>query len=177
MRIALSILGISLLFLGCATTDSLIKRPTVQEVDIDRYIGKWYEIARIDNRFERELVGVTAEYSLRSDGRIDVLNAGFKKTLDGKRKVANGVARVPDESKPGRLQVTFFLWFWSDYLILELDAQNYQYALVGSSTDDYLWVLSRTPTMDDSIYQMLVDRASVLGYDTSRLMLVPQQRR
>ncbi len=174
MMIILSIVSIALLLTGCATTADLPDRPTVQEVEIDRYIGKWYEIARIDNRFERDLVGVTAEYTLRSDGRINVLNSGYKNTLEGKRKTASGVARIPDPSQPGRLQVTFFLWFWSDYLILDLDTKDYQYALVGSYSNDYLWLLSRTPSMDESIYQMLLNRASALGYDTSKLILVAQ---
>jgi len=176
MRIILALTIAALIISGCSTTgEKSANRPTVARMDIDRYLGTWYEIARFDHRFERDLVGVTATYELRSDGRIDVLNAGFKGSLDGKRKTARGVARIPDSARPGRLQVTFFLWFWADYLILELDAENYQYALVGSAGDDYLWILSRSPQMDDATYQMLLHRARELGYDISRLIEVPHR--
>lgn len=152
--------------------DSMIK--TVEHVDIKRYMGVWYEIARFPHRFEKDLVGVTATYTLKENGKISVLNQGYKNTFEGKHKTANGRGRIPDANVPGRLQVTFFLCFWADYLILELDPE-YQYVLVGSSTPDYLWILSRTPQMDESIYMMLVEKAKSLGYDVSKLEKVPQK--
>ncbi|MFW5757035.1 MAG: lipocalin family protein, partial [Tangfeifania sp.] len=115
---------------------------TVQELDLKRYMGKWYEIARFDHRFERNLVGVTATYSLRDDGKIKVVNAGYKNNLDGKYKETVGKAKQPNPEEPGKLKVSFFLFFYADYYILELDAE-YQWALIGSSSDKYLWILSR----------------------------------
>jgi len=159
-----------LLLAGCAGV-AAPPRQTVPAVSLDRYLGTWYEIARFDHRFERGLSAVTATYTLRPDGRIDVLNAGT--TAAGKRKTAHGVARIPRAEEPGRLQVTFFLWFWADYLILDL-APDYRYALVGSRADGYLWVLSRTPQMAPADYTHLLRRATERGYDTGKLMLVPQ---
>jgi apolipoprotein D and lipocalin family protein len=159
---------------GYSQTPVAMNLNTVPEVDIDRYMGVWYEIARFPHRFEKDLVGVTATYEKRSDGKISVLNQGYKYTLTGKHKKANGKARIPDSSQPGRLQVTFFLWFWADYLILKLD-ENYQYVLVGSSTPGYLWILSRTPQLDEGIYSELVNSAKEMGYDVSRLEKVLQK--
>lgn len=151
-----------------------MKMPVVQNVDIQRYMGTWYEIARFPHRFEKDLVGVTATYELKSNGQISVLNQGYKHTLDGKHKKAKGRGRIPDPGATGRLQVTFFLWFWADYLILDLD-ENYQHVLIGSSTPDYLWILSRTPQMDEEHYNRLVEKAAALGYNTSKLQRVLQK--
>ena len=147
--------------------------PVVKDVIIERYMGVWYEIARFPHRFEKDLVGVTATYTLQDNGKISVLNQGYKHTLDGKHSKANGRARMPVPEQPGYLQVSFFLCFWADYLILELD-KDYQYVLVGSSTPDYLWILCRTPHMEDQTYTMLVDKAKSLGYDVGRLEKVKQ---
>jgi len=147
---------------------------TVPEVDIDRFMGVWYEIARFPHRFEKNLVGVTATYEKSADGKISVLNQGYKNTLNGKHKKARGKARIPDLSQPGKLQVAFFLWFWGDYWILELD-KDYQYVLVGSSTPNYLWIMSRAPQLDDKIYNELMNTAHDLGYDVSKLEMVLQK--
>jgi lipocalin len=146
----------------------------VEKVDLERYAGTWYEIARFPHSFEKNLVGVTATYTLRPDGKVDVLNKGYKNSLDGKLKTAKAFAKVPDPGNTGRLKVFFFWPFGADYLILELDQENYQYALVGSSTSNYLWILSRTPQMDQDIYDMLVSKALERGYDVSRIEKVPQ---
>jgi lipocalin len=148
--------------------------PTVPKVDIEKYMGVWYEIARFPHRFEKNLVGVTATYKQNENGKISVLNQGYKYTLDGKHKTTKGRARIPDPDVPGRLQVAFFLCFWADYLILELD-EHYQYALIGSSTPDYLWILCHNPQMDESTYKMLVNKAQSLGYDISKLEKVKQK--
>jgi lipocalin len=176
----LNLLLISLLLtavlLSCGLTDEEIeKMDIVKDVDLDRYAGKWYEIARFPHRFEKDLVGVTATYTIRPDGKIGVLNEGYKNSLDGKYKKARAYAKVPDKENTGRLKVYFFWPFGADYLILELDKENYHYVLVGSSSDDYLWILCRDPKMDDSIYQKLVMSAAGRGYDTSRLQRVPQK--
>lgn len=141
---------------------------TVQQLDLNRYMGTWYEIARFDHRFERGLTDVTATYELQEDGKISVVNAGFR---NGKRKTARGKARQPDPSEPGKLEVSFFLFFYSDYWILELD-DAYQWALVGSSNDKYLWILSRSPHPDKEVLEMIIQKAKQRGYDTSKLIWV-----
>jgi len=154
--------------------EKIMDTSTVKELELDRYLGVWYEIARFDHSFERGLVGVTATYSLRPDGKISVVNQGYKNSLNGKLSVANGKAKVPDKNEPGRLKVSFFLFFYADYFVLEL-GENYEWALIGSSSDKYLWILSRTPQMDEKSYAKLLDKAKERGYDTSRLIKVEQK--
>lgn len=146
---------------------------TVDKVNLERYMGTWYEIARFTHSFEKGLVGVSATYSLKKNGKVEVINQGFKDSLTGKLKRAKGFAKLPDPSIPGRLMVYFFWPFGGEYLILDLD-NNYQYVLVGSSSKKYLWILCRTKTMDDLIYNNLVKKAESLGFDTSQLERVPQ---
>lgn len=149
-------------------------KSTVKELDINKYMGKWYEIARLPNSFEKGLVGVTAEYSILKEGRFNVVNQGYKASLNGKLKTAKGKAKVPDINEPGKLKVSFFLFFYADYYILELDTNDYQWALIGSSSDKYLWILSRTPQLDTEIYETLVNNAEKRGYDINRLIRVEQ---
>lgn len=162
-------------FTGC-NMKKTVNTETVQDFELNRYLGKWYEIARFPNRFEKDLVGVTATYSLLENGKIEVLNEGRKNTLDGDLKQAKGKAKIPDPSNPAALKVAFFLFFYADYFVMELDETNYQWALVGSSTDDFLWILSRTPEMDASVYNQLVEKAKERGYDISKLYKVPQKK-
>ncbi len=143
------------------------------DFELEKYLGTWYEIARFDHRFERDLQGVSATYSLRDDGKIEVLNQGYKNSLDGKLKTAKGKARKSSGGTDRNLEVSFFLFFYSPYNILELDS-NYTYALIGSESDDYLWILSRTPQMDDGDLEMLIEKAEERGYDTSKLIMVEQ---
>jgi lipocalin len=154
--------------------EPMINNSSDKTFDLERYLGTWYEIARFPHSFEKDLVGVTATYSLRKDGKIDVLNQGFLHTLDGKLKKAKGKAKIPDPDEPRRLKVSFFLFFFSDYLVLELDEKNYQWALIGSSSPDYLWVLSRKPVLQGDVYEMLLNKAVNRGYDLSNLQKVPQ---
>lgn len=144
---------------------------TVRKIDLSRYMGKWYEIARFENRFERNLTRVTAEYTLLSGNKIRVVNSGY---LNGELNVSEGKAYVPDPDTPGKLKVAFFLWFYSDYYILELDEVNYNYVLIGSSKNNYLWILSRTPQLPDDVKKMLLYKAERRGYDISRLLWVKQ---
>lgn len=161
-------------------TDCQSKKPdnmdysTVKELNLERYMGRWYEIARYNHSFEKGLVGVTATYSLLPDGKITVVNQGYKNSIDGKLNVANGKAKQPDPSEPGKLKVSFFLFFYADYYVLELDS-NYNWVLVGSSSDKYLWILSRTPMLDDSTLQHILNLAEKRGYDTSQLIMVEQK--
>ncbi|MCF7927761.1 MAG: lipocalin family protein [Spirochaetales bacterium] len=176
------LLAAGLVSTSCSSTEErsnfegkTMKLDTVEEVDLERFTGTWYEIARYPHFFEKQLVGVTATYTLRSDGKLRVVNEGYTDSFEGKKKAIKGRARVPDPDNPGWLQVSFFLWFWSDYLILELDTENYQYALIGSSSPNFLWILGRQPEMDEETYEMLVTRARARGYDISKLNKVPQQ--
>ena len=148
-----------------------IDMSTIEKLDLNRYMGKWYEIARFDHSFERGLEAVTATYSLRPDGKIAVINQGYKNGVNGKLKVANGKARQPDPDDPGKLEVAFFLFFYADYFILEL-GENYMWALIGSSSAKYLWILSRTPVLDDNTTREILGKARERGYDTSKLIWV-----
>ncbi|MBU0489104.1 MAG: lipocalin family protein [Bacteroidetes bacterium] len=149
-------------------------RETVKSVDLQRYMGVWYEIARFPHSFEKNLVGVTATYKLKENGRIEVLNQGYLDSLNGKPKTAKGKGKLPDKSVPGKLKVSFFLCFYADYNILVLDEKDYSYALIGSKSDNFLWILCRTPKMSDEIYNMLVSKAKELGYPIEKLYKVPQ---
>lgn len=145
----------------------------ISSFDLSRYLGTWYEIARFDHSFERGMSGVTAEYLLRDDGKVDVINSGWK---DGDYKVANGKARQPEPKKdPAHLEVSFFLFFYNDYNILMLD-DLYHVALVGSGSSDYLWILSRTPQISNVVKEALVAEAGRRGYDTSKLIWVDQSK-
>nr|WP_321487626.1 lipocalin family protein [uncultured Draconibacterium sp.] len=174
LLILLSVI-ISGLFTGCSGQKQMIDNSVVKELDLQKYLGTWYEIARYDHRFERDLVGVTANYSIRPDGKIKVVNSGYKNTLDGEYSEAIGKAKIPDpENEPAKLKVSFFWIFYGDYYVLELD-KDYQWAVIGSSTDKYLWILSRTPQMAPEIYTDLLKRIADRGYDTSALIKVKQK--
>ncbi|MFA7251166.1 MAG: lipocalin family protein [Bacteroidales bacterium] len=147
---------------------------TVQELDLDRYLGKWYEIARFDHSFERGLVGATANYSITEDGKIKVVNTGYKDSFDGKFNQAEAKAYRPDENYPGALRVSFFLFFYSDYWVLDLD-EDYTFALVGSKSSKYLWILSRTPEMAPADLQRVLNKVVSLGYNTGNLIWVEQR--
>jgi lipocalin len=155
-------------------TKNMVDKSTVSGVDLSRYVGKWYEIARFDRSFEKGLVGVTATYSLRPDGKIKVLNEGYQNTMQGKHKVAVGKAKIPDPKDLSRLKVSFFLNFYADYLIMELDQVNYQYAMIGSNSDTFLWILSRTPILPDATYNQLLEKARKRGFAVKDLYKVPQ---
>ena len=156
------------------TNTLMAQKPFTRNFELNRYLGTWYEIARFPHSFEKGLVGVTATYSLRDDGMVRVENAGFKNTLDGARSVAVGKAKFAGKKDEGHLKVSFFLFFYADYFIMDLDPE-YKWALIGSSSDKYLWILSRTPQMDEVTYNRLLDKARGLGYDLSQLYKVPQK--
>jgi apolipoprotein D and lipocalin family protein len=164
----------TILIAGCGSGGNMIDNTAVKELNLERYLGKWYEIARFPHSFEDGLVGVTATYSMRPDGKIKVINQGYDGSLDGKLKTAVGKAKIPDQTKPANLKVAFFLFFYGDYNVLELDSENYQWAMIGSSSDKYFWILSRTPQMDDKIYSMLLEKAKARGYDISKIIKVEQ---
>ncbi len=141
----------------------------VASVDLGRYLGTWYEIATIPQRFQRGCVAVTAEYSLRADGDIDVVNTCRQGTLDGKVRSVRGKAWVVDRATNAKLRVRFFWPFSGAYWIIDLDP-DYRWAVVGHPSRDYLWILSRSPRMDGALYDELVRRAAAQGYDVTRLV-------
>jgi apolipoprotein D and lipocalin family protein len=141
--------------------------------DLKRYLGTWYEIARLPTPFEKGLVNVTATYSLRNDGKVKVLNAGYKGGKSGKRSSATGKAKFAAAPDLGHLRVSFFGPFYADYIIVELDGEGYRYAMVASSYD-YLWILCRDPKLPRDVLDRLIARADELGFDTGKLYMVPQ---
>jgi apolipoprotein D and lipocalin family protein len=148
-------------------------KSVVKDFDINRYLGTWYEIARYDHSFERGLVGVTANYSLERNGRIKVINRGYRDSLSGKMSEAVGKAKIADQDEPSRLKVSFFLFFYADYNVMELD-EDYQWAVVGSKSDKYLWILAREPRIDDRLYDTILEKIKRRGYDATKLMKVEQ---
>jgi apolipoprotein D and lipocalin family protein len=142
--------------------------------ELSKYLGTWYEIARMPVSFERDLVGVTATYGLRKDGKVSVLNQGHKKTLHGTIKTAHGKARFAGKTDIGHLKVSFFGPFYADYIVTVLDS-NYQYAMVVGDSYKYLWILSRTPKLDAAILNGLLEKATELGFDAQELYMVPQE--
>lgn len=154
------------LLAGCSkpTVDNSV----VENFDLNRYLGDWYEIARFNHSFERGMEHTKASYVLREDGKVDVTNTGIK---DGKHSEAKGLAKLTDT--PALLRVSFWGPFYSDYRVMQLD-DDYQYALVGSGSDDYLWILARTPQISDEVKAGIMAEAQRRGYDTTKLIWVEQ---
>lgn len=145
-----------------------VNNKTVNKLDIDKFLGKWYEIARFDHRFEREHKNITAYYFMNKDGSISVNNIGWK---DGKRKQSTGKAKIT--GTPGLLRVSFFWPFYSDYRVLMV-ADDYSYALIGGSDEDYLWLMSRSPTLTAGARNKMLQEASKRGYEIDNLIWVDQ---
>ena len=155
---------------GAAVKARAETRPleVVPRVDVQRYLGTWYEIATIPQRFQKGCVGVTAHYSLRADGDIDVVNVCRKETLDGKERSVRGKAWIVDKTTNAKLKVRFFWPFAGAYWIIELD-KDYEWAVVGHPNRSYLWILGRTPQMDGAVYDELLRRIAAKGYDLSKI--------
>jgi apolipoprotein D and lipocalin family protein len=145
----------------------------VPAVDLNRYKGVWYEIARLPNFFERKLKCTSATYILRDDGRITVINKGNYLTDPAKSTSAKGIAWIPDKNSPAKLKVQFFWPFTGDYWILDLD-KEYRWVLVGDPATKYLWILSRDKKMDESTYNKLLQKAVDNGYDVKKIIKVEQ---
>lgn len=166
----LLLLGVtSLFFAGCLGMPE--KVTPVKEFELEKYLGKWYEIARLDHSFERGMDQVTAEYTLRDDGGVRVKNRGFLVKKD-RWKESEGKAFFVNDTDEGYLKVSFFGPFYGSYIIFELDKENYQYAFVSGPDTSYLWFLSRTPTVDEKQTTRFVETAKKLGFDTDKLIYV-----
>ena len=164
---------IALIIILTSCSSSMKTLITVPGVDLTRYAGKWYEIARLPNSFEKGLVCCTAEYGLRDDGKISVINAGVNEE-SGKISSVKGKAWIPDINEPGRLKVQFFWPFAAGYYIFHLDKENYQYALVGTPSRKYLWILARSPKIEESLYQELVEIARKNDFVVDEILKVRQ---
>lgn len=138
---------------------------------MNRYLGKWYEIARLDHSFERGLSKVTADYSLREDGGLRVINRGYS-VADAIWKEAEGKAYFVGSQDQGHLKVSFFGPFYGTYAVFELDKDNYQYAFVSGPDTSYLWLLSRTPIVSQALLDRFINKAEALGFDTENLIVV-----
>jgi apolipoprotein D and lipocalin family protein len=167
------IVGLASLFLGgcLGMPESVVP---VKDFELDRYLGKWYEIARLDHSFERGLEQVTAEYALREDGGVRVKNRGFSRKKN-KWSEAEGKAFFVDNPSDGYLKVSFFGPFYGSYVIFELDKDSYQYAFVSGPDTSYLWLLSRTPAVAEDLLTQFVMKAEKLGFDTGALIYVDHQ--
>lgn len=164
------LLGITLIFLaGCLGMPESVT--PVKDFQLEKYLGKWYEIARLDHSFERGMEHVTAEYSLRDDGGVHITNRGFLVKKD-EWKEAEGKAFFVKESDEGYFKVSFFGPFYGSYVIFDLDKNNYQYAFVSGSNTSYLWFLSRTQTVDRELMSRFIENAKKLGFDTNKLIYV-----
>jgi len=158
---------------GCTSVPKGLE--PVDEFDGGRYLGKWYEIARLDHSFERNLSNVSAMYTAKEKGEIAVLNRGFNEK-DGEWKQIEGKARFLGDESVGSLKVSFFGPFYGGYHIIELDRIDYSYAMVSGPSLSYLWILSRTTLLDEDIFIRLETRAAELGFDTTKLIRVKHDR-
>jgi len=143
----------------------------VENFELNRYLGKWYEIARLDHSFERGLERVSAEYSMRDDGGVSVVNRGYS-SEDNEWRVAEGKAYFVDGVKKGYLKVSFFGPFYGSYVVFELDHDGYEYAFISGPDTSYLWLLSRTPKPDQEIIERFKRKSTELGFDTRKLIFV-----
>ena len=143
----------------------------IQQFEVQRYLGKWYEIARLDHSFERGLNNITAEYSLRSDGGINVKNRGFE-LKKNEWNEANGKAYFVNDKEEAYLKVSFFGPFYGSYVVFGLDQKDYQYSYVSGPDLSYLWLLSRTPEVSDEVMSDFLERSKTIGFDTSKLIMV-----
>jgi len=166
-------LGILILLLSSLFgKNSDMVQEAVEKFDLDRYLGAWYEIARMDHSFERGMSNVTANYQLREDGKVSVLNKGYY-AEKSKWKSATGIAKFTAEASRGALRVSFFRPFYGGYNVVLL-AEDYSWALVAGDSEKYLWILSRTPVLDPDHLEQLLGRARSLGYRVEDLIWVDQ---
>ncbi|MDR6963503.1 lipocalin family protein [Shewanella putrefaciens] len=167
------LLMISVLILtGCLGMPKNVQ--PVSDFELNRYLGKWYEIARLDHSFERGLNQVTAEYSLKDDGGVMVINRGFSPSKN-EWKEAEGKAYFVNGDSEGYLKVSFFGPFYGSYVVFELDHENYQYAFISGPDTGYLWLLAKTPTVAPEVIEKFVAMSKARGFDTENVIYVQQQ--
>jgi apolipoprotein D and lipocalin family protein len=147
----------------------------VDSVNLNRYAGTWFEVAKLPNSFEKGLKCVTATYMLFENGKIQVVNQGINARKHNKVQTIKGVAFIPDKKVPAKLKVRFFWPFSGNYWIIDLDKDNYQYALIGEPSRKYLWILGRGKTMDSGVYNRLINKAKEAGFDVSKVTLTLQE--
>jgi apolipoprotein D and lipocalin family protein len=145
----------------------------VNDFDVNRYLGTWYEIARLDHRFEKGLENISATYSLRDDGGVKVLNKGFNEQT-GKWQEAEGKAYFAGQPDQGMLKVSFFGPFYGGYNIIDLDKKNYSYAMITGPDRSYFWILSRSKHLPEPLLSTLITKAKALGFETNKLIFVKQ---
>ncbi|TYK64927.1 lipocalin family protein [Colwellia echini] len=162
---------LTLVISGCLGMPKPVK--PVSDFELTKYLGKWYEIARLDHSFERGLSQVSAQYSLKDDGGVLVINRGFS-TTDNEWQQAEGKAYFVDSSTEGYLKVSFFGPFYGSYVIFELEHENYQYAFVSGPNTDYLWLLSRTPTVAPEVMEKFITMSKARGFNTQEIIVVDQ---
>lgn len=173
--LALALLG-ALTLAGCSKTSVPSGCTPVKDFQVDRYMGTWYEVARLENKFEKGMTHCTADYSLKESGAVQVVNRGWKpEDLAWKESV--GTALFLGEKTVGSLRVSFFGPFWGGYHILALDQEAYQWAMVAGPNREYLWFLSRTPQMDPAVLERLKEEARKLDFPVDQLLLVDQADR
>ena len=167
---------LSLLVQGCAVLNQQEYRPleVVENVEINKYMGTWYEIASIPMSFQENCTGTTATYSLNPDQSVEVFNQCFQNTLDGPINKIKGSAWIANPDNQAKLKVQFFWPFSGDYWLIELD-DNYQHAVVGHPSRNYLWILSRQPDLEEGIYESLLEKIQAKGYDLDRIKKTPQK--
>ncbi|MGB1088871.1 MAG: lipocalin family protein, partial [Alphaproteobacteria bacterium] len=170
MKYRFALLVLCGVFLGACTAPPKGVEP-VQGFDVERYLGKWFEVARLDHSFERGLSNVTAEYSMSGDGGVTVLNKGFARATC-EESAAEGRAVFIGSSDIASLKVTFFWPFAGGYHVMALDKTDYAYALVAGPSFDYLWLLSRTPSLPADTQARLLLEAKAAGFDVSQLIFV-----
>ncbi len=163
---------LALLLAGCVGIPDHI-RP-VNNFKVGKYLGKWYEIARLDNSFERGLTRITAEYSLNEDGSLKVLNRGYLPD-ENKWQESEGKAYFVGEPDQAYLKVSFLGPMYGSYIVFELDHANYQYALVAGPDKSYFWILARQPKMNEDIKKVLIAKAASLGFETDKLIFVSHE--
>jgi apolipoprotein D and lipocalin family protein len=156
---------------GCVGIPEGVK--PVENFQLERYLGTWHEIARLDHSFERGLSKVTADYSLREDGGINVVNRGFSADNNAWQE-AQGKAYFVNDADEGHLKVSFFGPFYGSYIVFELDTVGYQYAFISGPDKDYLWLLARTPTVKPEVIDRFISMSKSIGFDTSALIFVHQ---
>jgi apolipoprotein D and lipocalin family protein len=163
------LLVVSLLVIPCIVRAADGPVAAVDHLDLDRYLGRWYEIARYPMWFQRKCAASMAEYSLRDDGMISVVNSCTRVDAPNKVKRATGRARIVDETTNAKLEVSFFGPFWADYWVIDL-APDYRWAVVGEGRRKYLWILSRTPELPQADLDGILERLRAAGYDPDRLV-------